>query len=411
MSKSTEIIAKVFDTPLEQMENEYKLRLTGVRDNFDLLVDKVKDIVTYGIEIPNQEYYDKAIELKRFIKAIHVDIKKEGKDQKAPILKLGRQVDVDVDDLREPFQAAEQIVRAKMEEFEQMMKKKKSEGKSGDALADNESAAIEASLVALNELSKEINKAQSVEEVDAFERALYGIDLSLYKSRSDEAGFIVGTLKNKCADACKTLPKSDSFPPINQEILDRLIPNLKAPFEDGAPSSSNNGVITINKSDWDRPLSDHQMRLLNLYEDYHKAGFEASNSMEWTESNEPEEIDETEPNDGELDFGSVAEQQKEARNAPKEVIPEKRFFTPEQVDKFIHSSVLPIAISYDEDPEKVFQVLTVNAYAKPYDRHGFPNTVELGVEDANKLSRVKYLAKYQLIDVMRIEPEASTEEE
>ena len=117
----------------EQLENEisvieqsHKSAILSIHENMQQLVN---DCLTIEVTEDDKQIYDRALELKRVVKATHVAIEKKRKELKQPLIDYGKRLDRWVEEIYNPLVNAEKIVKKKMEVYEAKQEQLKQERK------------------------------------------------------------------------------------------------------------------------------------------------------------------------------------------------------------------------------------------------------------------------------------------
>jgi hypothetical protein len=216
-------------TKVEQIENEisiieqsHKTAILSVHENIQQLVNDSLSIVV--IE-DDKKSYDKAVELKRIVKATHVAIEKKRKEVKQPLIDYGKRLDKWVEEIYTPLVNAEKVIKKKMEAYEARQEKLKQERKVEEEKKQAEEQAVEEKLRELNLYLGKINLAKSKAELIEINTLLDNIDLSEFGKKSDEAGFILTQLKMTCSMAFRLIVEEEQKPieeekPIQEEKVE-----------------------------------------------------------------------------------------------------------------------------------------------------------------------------------------------
>ena len=203
-------------TKVEQIENEisiieqsHKTAILSVHENIQQLVNDSLSIIV--IE-DDKKSYDKAVELKRIVKATHVAIEKKRKEVKQPLIDYGKRLDKWVEEIYTPLVNAEKVIKKKMEAYEARQEKLKQERKIEEEKKQAEEQAIEEKIRELNLYLGKINLAKTKSELNEISTLLDNIDLSEFGKKSDEAGFILTQLKMTCSMASRLIVEEQAKP-------------------------------------------------------------------------------------------------------------------------------------------------------------------------------------------------------
>jgi hypothetical protein len=199
----------VLDQSIEVVEKGQRFALESIHENMGELIKQANEI---SISIDDKEQYEKAVELKRVIKATHVAIDKKTKELKAPILEMSRRLSDFSLSLYNPLKKAEAQVKTKMEAYENEQERLKLAKKQEQENIAKKAEELDKKLHSLNSYLGKINNAKTIADLDEIEIALDSQKLSEYGERSDEAGFIITNLKMTCKMAKKAMSVKDSEP-------------------------------------------------------------------------------------------------------------------------------------------------------------------------------------------------------
>lgn len=220
---------------VEQMENEisiieqnHQTAILSIHENMQQLVDDCNTIVV--IE-DDKESYEKAVALKRKVKATHVSIEKKRKELKQPLIDYGKRLDKWVETIYTPLVQAEKIVKSKMDVYEANQEKLKEQRKLIEEQEKEQQAELDVKLMQLNSQLERINSAKSKSELKEIETYLDSISLSDFGNKSGEAGFILNQLKLTCSMASRLIKDEEEIPveapkieatPITNDLVDKL---------------------------------------------------------------------------------------------------------------------------------------------------------------------------------------------
>jgi hypothetical protein len=225
-------------TKVEQIEAEisiieqsHKSAILAVHENMQQLVN---DCLSIEVPEDDKRSYDKAVELKRVVKATHVAIEKKRKELKQPLIDYGKRLDKWVEEIYNPLVNAEKIVKKKMEAYEAKQEKLKQERKILEEQQKNEEIQLDIRLQNLNAQLEKINLAKNKAELKEIENYLDTIVLSDFGKKSNEAGFILSQLKMTCSMASRLLKEEEDKPveapkmqttPITDDLVEKLKEN------------------------------------------------------------------------------------------------------------------------------------------------------------------------------------------
>jgi hypothetical protein len=193
---------ELLESEISIIEQNHKSAILSIHENMNQLVN---DCVTIVVEEEDKESYDKAVELKRIVKATHVSIEKKRKELKQPLIDYGKRLDKWVEIIYTPLVNAEKIVKKKMEVYEIKQEKLKQERKLIEDAKQQEQLQLEIRLTNLNAQLEKINSAKNKAELKEVEIYLDGIVISDFGSKSNEAGFILNQLKMTCSMASRLM--------------------------------------------------------------------------------------------------------------------------------------------------------------------------------------------------------------
>ena len=232
----------------EQLENEisvieqsHKSAILSIHENMQQLVN---DCLTIEVTEDDKHIYDRALELKRVVKATHVAIEKKRKELKQPLIDYGKRLDRWVEEIYNPLVNAEKIVKKKMEVYEAKQEQLKQERKIVEEQQQAQEQEIENKLKELNSVLGKINLAKSKNELAEITIYLDGINLSEFGKKSDEAGFILNQLKLTCSMASR-LMKDEEEKPVEAPKMETtpITDDLLAGFKESIPEPAKVVVI------------------------------------------------------------------------------------------------------------------------------------------------------------------------
>jgi hypothetical protein len=197
------------EAELSIIEQSHKLAILSIHENMQELVNNC-----ISIEVPedDKESYDRAVELKRVVKATHVAIDKRKKEFKKPLTDYNKRLDKWVDGIYNPLVNAEKIVKQKMEAYEKRQEKLRQEKKLIEEQQKNEELQLENRLKDLNAQLEKINFAKNKAELKEIEIYLDSIVISDFGKKSNEAGFILNQLKMTCSMASRLMKDEEEKP-------------------------------------------------------------------------------------------------------------------------------------------------------------------------------------------------------
>jgi hypothetical protein len=204
-------LAKVeeIENEISIIEESHKSAILSIHENMNQLVN---DCLTIEVSEDDKQGYDKAVELKRIVKATHVSIEKKRKELKQPLIDYGKRLDKWVEEIYTPLVNAEKIVKKKMEVYEAKIEKLKQERKLIEEQQQKETLELEIRLKNLNTQLEKINSAKNKAELKEIEIYLDSIVISEFGSKSNEAGFILNQLKLTCSMAFRLMKDEEEIP-------------------------------------------------------------------------------------------------------------------------------------------------------------------------------------------------------
>ena len=221
---------------LEQLESEitiieqsHKSAILSIHENMQQLIN---DCLSISVNEDDKQTYDRAVELKRVVKATHIAVEKKRKEVKQPLIDYGKRLDRWVEEIYTPLVNAEKIVKQKMEVYEAKQEKLKQERKLVEEQQQKEELELEVRLKNLNTQLEKINSAKNKAELKEIEIYLDSIVIADFGSKSGEAGFILNQLKLTCSMASRLMkdeevqipveaPKMETTP-ITDDFLNEL---------------------------------------------------------------------------------------------------------------------------------------------------------------------------------------------
>lgn len=227
MSNEVEKVGQV-ESEISIIEQSHKSAILSIHENMQQLIN---DCLSINVSEDDKETYDKAVELKRVVKATHVSIEKKRKEVKQPLIDYGKKLDRWVEEIYTPLVNAEKIVKKKMEVYEAKQEKLKQERKVVEEKQQQEELELENRLKSLNAQLEKINSAKNKQELKDIEIHLDSIVIAEFGSKSNEAGFILNQLKLTCSMASRLMKDEEEKPveapkmqttPITDNFLDEL---------------------------------------------------------------------------------------------------------------------------------------------------------------------------------------------
>ena len=199
----------------EQLENEisvieqsHKSAILFIHENMEQLIN---DCISIDIVENDKESYDRAVELKRVVKATHIAVEKKRKEVKQPLIDYGKRLDRWVEEIYNPLVDAEKTIKKKMEFYEEKQEKLKQEQKLIEEENKNEELNLENRLKILNAQLEKINLAKNKNQLKEIEIYLDSIDISDFGKKSNEAGFILNQLKMTISMASRLMKDEEEL--------------------------------------------------------------------------------------------------------------------------------------------------------------------------------------------------------
>jgi hypothetical protein len=228
--------AEQMETEISIIEESHKSAILSIHENMQQLIN---DCISIDVPEDDKEKYDRAVELKRVVKATHIAIEKKRKEVKQPLIDYGKRLDRWVEEIYNPLVNAEKIVKKKMENYEARQEKLKQERKVIEEQQKNEELQLENRLKSLNAQLERINLAKNKAELKEIEIYLDSIVISDFGKKSNEAGFILNQLKMTCSMASRLMKDEEEViveatkmetTPITDDFLNELkeMPNEPA---------------------------------------------------------------------------------------------------------------------------------------------------------------------------------------
>lgn len=197
------------ESEISIIEQSHKSAILSIHENMQQLVN---DCLLINVSEDDKETYDRAVELKRIVKATHVSIEKKRKEVKQPLIDYGKKLDKWVEEIYTPLVNAEKIVKKKMEVYEAKQEKLKQERKVIEEQKQHEELQLEIRLKNLNSQLERINSAKNKAELKEIEIYLDSIVISEFGAKSGEAGFILNQLKLTCSMASRLMKDEEEKP-------------------------------------------------------------------------------------------------------------------------------------------------------------------------------------------------------
>ena len=227
MSEELSKVGQV-ESEISIIEQSHKSAILSIHENMQQLIN---DCLSINVSEDDKETYDKAVELKRVVKATHVSIEKKRKEVKQPLIDYGKKLDRWVEEIYTPLVNAEKIVKKKMEVYEVKQEKLRQERKVVEEKQQQEELELENRLKSLNAQLEKINSAKNKQELKEIEIHLDSIVIAEFGSKSNEAGFILNQLKLTCSMASRLMKDVEEKPvevpkmqttPITDDFLEEL---------------------------------------------------------------------------------------------------------------------------------------------------------------------------------------------
>jgi hypothetical protein len=216
------------EVEISVIEQSHKSEILSIHENMQQLIN---DCLSIEIPEDDKEKYDRAVELKRVVKATHVAIDKRKKELKKPLTDYNKRLDKWVDGIYNPLVNAEKIVKQKMEAYEKRQEILKKERKLIEEQQKNEELELENRLKELNSQLEKINLAKNKAQLKEIEIYLDSIVISDFGKKSNEAGFVLNQLKMTCSMASRLMKDEEENPiespklqttPITDDFVNKL---------------------------------------------------------------------------------------------------------------------------------------------------------------------------------------------
>ena len=213
----------VMENDLSVIEQNHRNQILAIHENMQDLLQKCQDIQVFE---DDKASYDKAVELKRMVKNVHVSIDKKRKELKQPVIDYGKKLDAFVKEIYEPLVEAEKLVKFKMAGYEARLEEIKEERKKQEEAEKEHEIMLENKIREINNLLAQINSATSKQELIDIENILDAIDINSYGKKSADVGFIVNQMKLTCSMAMRSfkeeLQVEEKQIPIGEEIPENI---------------------------------------------------------------------------------------------------------------------------------------------------------------------------------------------
>ena len=223
-----ELNTDIMQSEISVIEQNHHNEILSIHSNMKQLIDSCNSI---EVSEDDRDSYEKAVELKRVVKATHVAIEKKRKELKQPLIDYGKRLDRWVEEIYNPLVQAEKLVKKKMETYEARVEVFKQEKKIQEEESQQEEIRLDNKLKNLNSQLEKINLAKSKAELKEIEIYLDSIAISDFGKKSNEAGFILNQLKMTCSMASRLLKDEETIPvqapkmestPITDDFLNEL---------------------------------------------------------------------------------------------------------------------------------------------------------------------------------------------
>jgi hypothetical protein len=222
---SNEVNVTQMNNDLDVIEENHKNQILSIHENMAELIERCNSIQVFE---DDKESYDNAVELKRYVKSVHVSIDKKRKELKQPIIDYGKKLDSFVKEIYEPLVEAEKLIKSKMEVYEIKLEKIKAEKKLKEEEEAIQETLIENKIRELNLILGNINEAKSKKELLEIEKQLEEIDVNSFGKKSADVGFVLSQLKLTCSMAMRIYKDEDvnnvvtEQKPIGEKIPDDI---------------------------------------------------------------------------------------------------------------------------------------------------------------------------------------------
>jgi hypothetical protein len=225
---NNELNTGIMQSEISIIEQNHQNEILSIHSNMKQLIDSCEAI---EVTEDDRDSYEKAVELKRVVKATHVAIEKKRKELKQPLIDYGKRLDRWVEEIYNPLVQAEKVVKKKMESYEAKLEVLKRDKKIQEEENEQEEKRLETRLRNLNSQLEKINLAKTRAELKEIEIYLDSIAISDFGKKSNEAGFILNQLKMTCSMAMRVLKEDETEPieapkiqstPITDDFLNEL---------------------------------------------------------------------------------------------------------------------------------------------------------------------------------------------
>ena len=92
--------AEQMETEISIIEESHKSAILSIHENMQQLIN---DCISIDVPEDDKEKYDRAVELKRVVKATHIAIEKKRKEVKQPLIDYGKRLDRWVEEIYNPL--------------------------------------------------------------------------------------------------------------------------------------------------------------------------------------------------------------------------------------------------------------------------------------------------------------------
>lgn len=200
--------AERIENEISIIEQSHKSAILFIHENMEQLIN---DCISIDIVENDKQSYDRAVELKRVVKATHIAVEKKRKEVKQPLIDYGKRLDRWVEEIYNPLVDAEKTIKKKMEFYEEKQEKLKQEQKLIEEENKNEELNLENRLKILNAQLEKINLAKNKNQLKEIEIYLDSIDISDFGKKSNEAGFILNQLKMTISMASRLMKDEEEL--------------------------------------------------------------------------------------------------------------------------------------------------------------------------------------------------------
>jgi len=220
-----ELDVTLMKNDLDVIEQNHKKEILSIHENMAELIEQCNSIQVFE---DDKTSYDNAVELKKYVKSVHVSVDKKRKELKQPIIDYGKKLDAFAKEIYEPLVQAEKVVKSKMEIYEIKLEKIKAEKKSKEEEDLIQAELIENKIRELNLILGHINEAKSKRDLLEIEKQLEKIDVNSFGKKSADIGFVLSQLKLTCSMAMRIFKDEDVInvvteqKPIGEKIPDDI---------------------------------------------------------------------------------------------------------------------------------------------------------------------------------------------